>query len=54
MNSDSPQTRLDRLEARMKVVEGRVAAFDTAISIFRWAGPIFVGIAGVIIGRLIG
>ena len=36
--------RLDRVEAR-------VAAFDTALSMMRWLGPILVGIAGIIIGR---
>ena len=53
MNPVSSEARLDRLEARMDSAEARIAAFDTAISIFRWLGPIAVGIAGVIIGRLL-
>ena len=53
MNAAAPETRLDRLEARVDSLEGRMAAFDTAISIFRWLGPIAVGISGVIIGKLI-
>ena len=40
-------------ETRIRTTENRQRAYDTALSILRWAGPVAVGIAGLIVGKLL-
>jgi hypothetical protein len=47
------EERIDDHARRLKLLEARQAAYDTVLSVFRWAGPIVVGIAGVVVGKLL-
>ena len=40
---------MNDLEARVAAIEARLAVFETAIRLARWAGPIIVAVSAVLV-----
>ena len=44
--------RLNKVEQRLDELEKQLAVLNAAVSLARWMGPLLVGLAAVVIGRL--
>lgn len=46
------ETRQAAHDLRLVAVERRLAVLDAAVSLARWLGPLLVGLAAVVVGKL--
>lgn len=40
-----------RMEDRLDHLETRLTSYDSIIGMFRWLGPVLVGVVGVLLGK---